>query len=60
MVSIYAETEAEAWLQIKQKPNKQFSAISYSGTEDKQDWFVCTPKFEEASLDGFECPSDEQ
>lgn len=58
MISVEAETEVQAWLQIEQKPNKQFSAVSYP--DDEGDYFICTPKFEEAKLVGFECPPDEQ
>lgn len=54
LISVEAETQAEAWLQIKQRSNAQFSAVPYGGNEE--DWFVCTPVFELAKMFGFECP----
>lgn len=58
IISVSAETEVEAWLQIKQRSQVEFSALPYNGQEE--DWFLCSPVFELAKLFGFECPPDSE
>lgn len=54
LISVDADTEAEAWLKILQQKPVQFSARS-SVTEE---WFIVSPNYQHSTLLGHECPPD--
>ncbi|NEQ27480.1 MAG: hypothetical protein F6K28_52445 [Microcoleus sp. SIO2G3] len=57
LICISAETEIEAWLEIKRRATQpsQFSAVPY-GSED---WFTCDADYSRAELFGKQLPDDD-